>query len=101
VGTIRDGVPVGALGYRMRLLGSGAGNGVDVMLRMIRPSAVLLLVLALGACSGMNRTQQRALSGGAIGAGGGALVGAVTGGSPVTGALIGGAGGAAIGALTR
>lgn len=57
-------------------------------------------VLGLGACSGMNNQEQRALSGGAIGAAGGAAVGALTGGSPFTGALIGGAGGAAVGALT-
>jgi hypothetical protein len=56
--------------------------------------------LGLGACSGLNNQEQRAVTGGAIGAGGGALVGAITGGSPLTGALIGGAGGAAIGALT-
>jgi hypothetical protein len=39
-------------------------------------------------------------SGGAIGAAGGAAIGAITGGSAVTGALIGGAAGAATGALT-
>jgi hypothetical protein len=62
---------------------------------------VLALIVPLAACSGMNRTQQRALSGGAIGAAGGAAIGAITGGSAVTGALIGGAGGAAVGAITR
>ncbi len=71
----------------------------------LRALSRLLLVLALtvpvAACSGMNRTQQRALSGGAIGAAGGAAVGALTGGSAITGALIGGAGGAAVGAITR
>jgi len=66
-----------------------------------RTALALALVVPMAACSGMNRTQQRALSGGAIGAAGGAAVGALTGGSAVTGALIGGAGGAAIGALTR
>lgn len=62
-----------------------------------------LLVLALGlltGCDHLNRQQQRALSGGAIGAAGGAIIGAMTGG-PLTGALIGGAGGAAVGALTK
>jgi len=59
------------------------------------------LALSTAACSGMNRQQQRALSGGAIGAAGGAALGALTGGSAVAGALIGGAGGAAVGALTR
>lgn len=61
---------------------------------------VTALVLALGACSNMNNTEQRTLSGGAIGAGGGALLGALTGGSWVVGGLIGGAAGAAVGALT-
>ncbi|WP_137177986.1 hypothetical protein [Roseomonas sp. AR75] len=59
-----------------------------------------LLAIPLAACDGMTRTQQRALSGGAIGAAGGAALGAITGGSAVTGALLGGAGGAAIGAVT-
>ena len=60
---------------------------------------LLSMLAATTACSDMSDRQQRALSGGAIGAGGGALLGAVTGGSPLTGALIGGAGGAAVGAL--
>jgi osmotically inducible lipoprotein OsmB len=67
----------------------------------IRLAATVLLILSLTACTNMNRTQQRALSGGALGAAGGAAIGAIAGGSPLTGALIGGAGGAAVGALTR
>lgn len=43
---------------------------------------------------------ERALSGGALGAGVGALGSGVTGGSPTTGAVVGGAVGAAAGALT-
>jgi osmotically inducible lipoprotein OsmB len=71
-------------------------------MRTLRTAILLLAALApLAACSGMSRTQQRALSGGAIGAAGGAAIGALTGGSLATGALIGGAGGAAVGALTR
>lgn len=62
---------------------------------------VIGLTLALGACSNLNHQQQRALSGGAIGAGGGAAIGAITGGSVVGGALIGGAAGAALGGLTN
>lgn len=58
-------------------------------------------VLLASACSDMSHQQQRTLSGGAIGAGTGAVVGALVGGSLVTGAVIGGAGGAAIGALTQ
>lgn len=62
-------------------------------------SACIACLLASG-CENMSNQQQRALSGGAIGAAGGAALGALTGGSAVTGALIGGAGGAAVGALT-
>lgn len=58
------------------------------------------LCFLVSGCENMNNQQQRALSGGAIGAAGGAAIGALTGGSLVTGALIGGAGGAAVGALT-
>jgi osmotically inducible lipoprotein OsmB len=63
----------------------------------------LIMVLALSpiaACSHMSTQQQRALSGGAIGAAGGAALGGITGGSPAAGAIIGGAAGAAVGALT-
>lgn len=58
-----------------------------------------LLLVGLGACSNMSQTQQRTLSGGAIGAAGGAVIGAVSGGSPGLGALIGGAAGAGTGYL--
>lgn len=54
-----------------------------------------VLAVGLTACSGMNSTEQRTLSGGAIGAGAGAALGAITGGSLIGGALIGGAAGAA------
>lgn len=60
--------------------------------------AVTGLVLTLSACG--DTKGQRALSGGGIGAGVGAVGSAVTGGSPWTGAIIGGAAGAATGALT-
>ena len=69
-------------------------------MRAPKKAAVLMIVLALGGCSGLTKQQQRALSGGAIGAAGGAALTAITGGSVVTGALIGAAGGAAVGALT-
>lgn len=61
-------------------------------------TGLLCAVLALSACG--DTRGERALSGGAIGAGAGAVGGALTGGSPVTGALIGGAVGAGAGALT-
>ncbi|MBL8699023.1 MAG: hypothetical protein JNK67_11660 [Alphaproteobacteria bacterium] len=63
------------------------------------PIAFVLAATLLSACSGLSAREQRALSGGAIGAAGGAAVGVITGGSALTGALIGGAGGAAVGAL--
>ncbi len=56
-------------------------------------------MLALSACG--TSTSDRALSGGGIGAAGGAALGAITGGSVVGGALLGGAAGAAAGALTK
>jgi osmotically inducible lipoprotein OsmB len=43
---------------------------------------------------------QRAVTGGAIGAGSGALLGAATGFNPLLGAVVGGAAGAGIGAAT-
>lgn len=57
-----------------------------------------LSLLALGACG--DTWGDRALSGGAIGAGAGGLGGLLVG-SPLTGALIGGAVGAGVGAATR
>lgn len=65
--------------------------------RLVVSAAVL--ALGLSACSGMDSTEQRTLSGGAIGAGAGAALGAITGGSLVGGALIGGAAGAGAGYL--
>ena len=61
-------------------------------------SLALIAGLALAGCG--ESKGDRAISGGAMGAGAGAALGAITGGSPLTGALIGGAGGAAAGALT-
>lgn len=57
--------------------------------------AVLVMVAALllSGCSGMSTTEQRVLSGGAIGAGSGALIGWAAG-SPAAGAAIGAGAGA-------
>lgn len=51
-------------------------------------------VIALTGCSGMSDTQQRTLSGGAIGAAAGAGIVAIAGGNPIWGAV----GGAVVGA---
>lgn len=61
---------------------------------------LVLIPLAVGlAGCGYNRGD-RALSGGLLGAGGGAAIAALTGGSPLVGAAIGGGAGALGGALT-
>ncbi|HKU94115.1 MAG TPA: bacteriocin [Vineibacter sp.] len=67
---------------------------------MSRNNVVALSFVALlaGACG--DTWGQRAVTGGAIGAGSGAVVGAATGGSPLTGAVVGGALGAGVGAAT-
>jgi hypothetical protein len=65
-----------------------------------RPAPVSWAVLALSGmllagCAGMNNTEQRVLTGAAIGAGAGAGLGAVTGGLSIpAGAVIGAAAGA-------
>jgi len=60
----------------------------------MKRAMVLVLVAAvfLGGCSGMSTTEQRVLSGGAIGAGSGALIGWAAG-CPGCGAAIGGGAG--------
>jgi osmotically inducible lipoprotein OsmB len=58
----------------------------------------VVALLALSACGRDPGT--RALTGGAIGAGAGAVVGSATGIGPLGGAVVGGVGGAAIGAAT-
>jgi hypothetical protein len=65
-------------------------------------AAPALLFISLTGLAGCGDTPgQRALSGGAIGAGTGAIIGAATGGGPATGALIGGGVGAIGGAVTN
>jgi uncharacterized membrane protein len=60
----------------------------------MKKTLVLVMVAAflVGGCSGMSYTEQRMLSGGAIGAGSGALIGWAAG-SPAAGAAIGGGAG--------
>jgi len=63
--------------------------------------APALLVFALATLAGCgDRAGPRALSGGLIGAGGGAIIGSATGIGAGTGALIGGGVGAGTGAVT-
>ena len=59
--------------------------------------AVLMVVFSLVGCAGLTPTQQRTLTGGALGAAAGAGVAAIAGGSPLVGAAIGGTGGAVTG----
>lgn len=66
-------------------------------MRAIRVVTLLILALVLFGCVGMSNRQQGTLSGGAIGAGGGALLGGISGGSPAVGAVLGGAAGALTG----
>lgn len=66
------------------------------MTRMILP-LTLVAGLALAGCSGMSNSEQRVLSGGAIGAGVGVAGTALTGGCISCGAVIGGAVGAGAG----
>jgi osmotically inducible lipoprotein OsmB len=67
-------------------------------MKSLMPLLVIVSALALGGC-GQTRGE-RALTGGALGAGAGAGVAAIAGGSLLTGAVVGGLGGAAVGALT-
>ncbi|MBU2744134.1 hypothetical protein, partial [Acidithiobacillus caldus] len=53
---------------------------------ILRAGILALAVLGLAGCANMSPTGQRALSGGAIGATGGAVLGAVAGGNPALGA---------------
>jgi hypothetical protein len=57
-------------------------------------AAMALLATFVAGCAGMSTREQRVLSGGAIGAGAGLGVAAITGGSLLTGAVIGTAAGA-------
>ncbi|HKV14634.1 MAG TPA: hypothetical protein VJQ81_06295 [Reyranella sp.] len=63
----------------------------------VRTWLAMGLVLALAACG--ETPGQRAVTGGAIGAGTGAVVGSTVG-HPLGGAVVGGLGGAAVGAAT-
>jgi hypothetical protein len=70
------------------------------MTHIQRGLILALFIVSLAACSGMSERDQRTLSGGAIGAGVGAVGAAVVGGPVLLGAGIGAAGGAIIGNVT-
>jgi len=65
---------------------------------MVKYLALAAILFSAAACG--DTWGQRAVTGGAIGAGSGAVLGAATGFNPLAGALIGGAAGAGIGAAT-
>lgn len=65
---------------------------------MTKAFALLIVLFSLTACGSDPGT--RALTGGAIGAGSGAVIGSVTPIGPLGGAVIGGVGGAVTGAAT-
>lgn len=67
-------------------------------MRSITLAAAAVAMLSLAACG--TSPGERALSGGALGAAGGAAIGGLSGGSVLGGAVLGGAAGAAAGALT-
>jgi len=63
-------------------------------MKYISPLVFAFLIFSLFGCSGMSRREQRILSGGGIGAGTGAVITIITGGSVAAGAAIGAAAGA-------
>ncbi|MDE2333234.1 MAG: hypothetical protein KGK10_01695 [Rhodospirillales bacterium] len=70
------------------------------MTNLKRTLLVILAAGSLAACTGLNSTQQRVLSGSAIGAAGGAVLTAVVGGPVLLGTAIGAGAGAVAGAVT-
>jgi uncharacterized membrane protein len=66
----------------------------------MKKTLILLIALTMlaGGCAGMSTTEQRVLSGGAMGASSGALIGWATG-NPAVGAAIGGGAGMVAGLL--
>ncbi len=58
-----------------------------------------LAIFGLAGCTNLNHQQQSMLSGGAIGAGAGAVVSVLADGNPVIGALVGAGAGTAAGAI--
>lgn len=69
--------------------------------RVMKFGVIAVAALSLCGCANMTRQQQRALSGGAIGAAGGAVFSAILGGPVLVGTALGAATGATVGALTK
>lgn len=65
-------------------------------MRNITAIMIVLATVSMYGCAGMTNTEQKTLSGAGIGAGSGAVLGIITGGSPVVGAVVGGG----VGAIT-
>jgi osmotically inducible lipoprotein OsmB len=63
-------------------------------MRLKSIALVLLIFLLFVGCAGLNKTEQRVLSGGAIGAGAGTVGAAIVGGPLIVGAAVGAAAGA-------
>jgi osmotically inducible lipoprotein OsmB len=66
-------------------------------MKPVKYCAIALLSMFTFGCTGMTSQQQRTLSGGAIGAAGGAFITGVAGGNAAVGAALGGAAGALTG----
>ncbi len=66
-----------------------------------RIGAAMLLAATLAGCSNLTSAEQRTLSGGAIGAAGGAAITAIAGGPVLLGTAIGAGVGAVAGAVSR
>ena len=69
------------------------------MLKKVHFAIPVLAALALTTAACGNNPTDRALTGGAIGAGSGAVIGSTVG-NPIGGAIVGGAAGAVVGAVT-
>jgi hypothetical protein len=63
----------------------------DMLSRIAKAALALATAITLLGAAGCSQTQQYMATGGALGAGGGALVAAATGGSALGGAVVGGA----------
>jgi hypothetical protein len=72
---------------------------IKSMIGAVRTGALIAGVLTLSACADLNHTQQRMLSGAAIGTGVGVVGTVMTGGCVSCGAVIGGVAGAGVGYL--